>query len=146
MNRILENGAVDHQIYTDDQRIRRDQTIWTTVQGVLAPLQFLIFGLSLILLVRYLSTGQGYEIATWSVLLKTVILYTIKITGAIWEKVVFGQYLLAPSFFWEDVFSFFVIAAHTIYVIALFANFWEPVILVYIALIAYFLYYYHFLF
>ena len=140
MNRILENGAVDHQIYTDDQRIRRDQTIWTTVQGVLAPLQFLIFGLSLILLVRYLSTGQGYEIATWSVLLKTVILYTIMITGAIWEKVVFGQYLLAPSFFWEDVFSFFVIAAHTIYVIALFANFWEPVILVYIALIAYFLY------
>ncbi len=140
MNRILENGAVDHQIYTDDQRIRRDQTIWTTVQGVLAPLQFLIFGLSLILLVRYLSTGQGYEIATWSVLLKTVILYTIMITGAIWEKVVFGQYLLAPSFFWEDVFSFFVIAAHTIYVIALFANLWEPVILVYIALIAYFLY------
>ena len=58
MNRILENGAVDHQIYTDDQRIRRDQTIWTTVQGVLAPLQFLIFGLSLILLVRYLSTGH----------------------------------------------------------------------------------------
>ena len=124
MNRILKNGAVDHQIYTDDQRIRRDQTIWTTVQGVLAPLQFLIFGLSLILLVRYLSTGQGYEIATWSVLLKTAILYTIMITGAIWEKVVFGQYLLAPSFFWEDVFSFFVIAAHTIYVIALFANFW----------------------
>ena len=135
-----DSGIANHQIYTDEQRERRDNTIWTTVQGILAPLQFIIFGISLVLLVRYLQFGVGYEAATLSVLAKTAILYTIMITGAIWEKVVFGQYLLAPSFFWEDVFSFFVIAAHTIYVIALFANFWEPVILVYIALIAYFLY------
>jgi len=82
----------------------------------------------------------GYEAATLSVLAKTAILYTIMITGAIWEKVVFGQYLLAPSFFWEDVFSFFVIAAHTVYVVALYCNFFEPTSLVYIALLAYFLY------
>ena len=25
------------------------------------------------------------------------------ITGSIWEKVVFGRYLFAPAFFWEDV-------------------------------------------
>ena len=34
------------------------------------------------------------------------VFYTIMVTGAIWEKVVFGQYLFAPAFFWEDVFSF----------------------------------------
>ena len=34
------------------------------------------------------------------------------ITGAVWEKVVFGQYLFAPAFLWEDVFSFAVIALH----------------------------------
>ena len=62
------------------------------------------------------------------------------VTGAIWEKVVFDQYLLAPSFFWEDVFSFFVIAAHSTYVVALLTNLFEPVLLVYIALLAYFLY------
>ncbi len=140
MTSISHSGEMRHQIYTDEQRKRRDETLWTTVQGVLAPIQFLIFGISLVLLVRYLQTGSGYEVATLSVLLKTAILYTIMITGAIWEKVVFGRYLLAPSFFWEDVFSFFVIAAHTAYVIALYTNFFEPIFLVYIALLAYFLY------
>ena len=135
-----ESGKAIHQIYTDEQRERRDQTVWTTVQGVLAPVQFLVFGISLVLLVRYLYSGLGYEVATLSVLIKTAILYIIMITGAIWEKVVFGRYLLAPSFFWEDVFSFFVIAAHTVYVIALFGNIFEPTFLVYIALLAYFLY------
>ena len=86
-----DSGIANHQIYTDEQRERRDNTIWTTVQGILAPLQFIIFGISLVLLVRYLQFGVGYEAATLSVLAKTAILYTIMITGAIWEKVVFGQ-------------------------------------------------------
>ena len=140
MTRIAESGARYHQIYTDEQRSRRDSTVWTTVQGVLAPLQFVVFAISLILLLRYLYTGIGYEVATISILVKTVILYAIMVTGAIWEKVVFGQYLLAPSFFWEDVFSFFVIAAHTAYVVTLFTNLLEPELLVYMALLAYFLY------
>ena len=140
MTRIAESGARYYQIYTDEQRSRRDSTVWTTVQGVLAPLQFVVFAISLILLLRYLYTGIGYEVATISILVKTVILYAIMVTGAIWEKVVFGQYLLAPSFFWEDVFSFFVIAAHTAYVVTLFTNLLEPELLVYMALLAYFLY------
>jgi 3-vinyl bacteriochlorophyllide hydratase len=37
------------------------------------------------------------------------------VTGAIWEKEVFGQYLFAPAFFWEDVVSMAVIALHTAY-------------------------------
>ena len=41
------------------------------------------------------------------------------ITGAIWEKVVFGRYLFAPAFFWEDVFSMLVLALHTAYLGAL---------------------------
>ena len=140
MTRIADSCARCHQIYTDEQRSRRDGTVWTTVQGVLAPLQFVVFAISLILLLRYLYTGHGYEIATLSILVKTVILYAIMVTGAIWEKVVFDQYLLAPSFFWEDIFSFFVIAAHSVYVVALFTNLFEPKLLVYIALLAYFLY------
>ena len=140
MTRIAKSGARYYQIYTDEQRSRRDSTVWTTVQGVLAPLQFVVFAISLVLLLRYLYTGTGYEVATISILVKTVILYAIMVTGAIWEKIVFGQYLLAPSFFWEDVFSFFVIAAHTVYVVTLFTNLLEPELLVYMALLAYFLY------
>jgi len=106
-------------LYTEDQRRRRDATVWTLVQGVLAPLQFLVFLVSLVLVLRYLATGSGYEAATVSIVVKTLVLLTIMVTGAIWEKVVFGQYLLAPAFFWEDVVSFGVIALHLAYVGAL---------------------------
>ncbi len=112
-------AAPSRQLYTPEERVRRDATIWTTVQGVLAPLQFLVFVVSLGLVLRFMWTGAGYDAATISIVVKTAILLTIMVTGAIWEKVVFGQYLFAPAFFWEDVFSFAVIALHLTYVWAL---------------------------
>jgi 3-vinyl bacteriochlorophyllide hydratase len=89
-------GNAPRRLYTDDQRARRDATRWTLVQGLLAPFQFLVFLISLVLVIRYLVTGDGYGIATLSVVIKTGVLYLIMVTGAIWEKVVFGQYLFAP--------------------------------------------------
>ena len=109
-------------LYTPEQRARRDASRWTLVQGLLAPLQFLVFAISLVLVLRYLATGQGLEAATISVLVKTLTLYTIMLTGCIWEKVVFGQYLFAPAFYWEDVFSMGVLALHTAYLAALFTG------------------------
>lgn len=129
--------AVPGGLYTPAQRKRRDDSVWTVVQGVLAPLQFLVFLISLALVIRYLLTGLGYDIATWSILLKTAFLLLIMVTGAIWEKVVFGQYLFADAFFWEDVFSFAVIALHVAYVWALFAAVLTPVQLMWLALAAY---------
>ena len=127
-------------LYTPSQRKRRDETVWTLVQGVLAPLQFLVFLISLALVVRYLVTGLGYEIAALSIVIKTIVLLAIMVTGAIWEKVVFGQYLLAPAFFWEDVVSFFVIALHLAYVWALSANYLSEQQLMLLALAAYAVY------
>jgi 3-vinyl bacteriochlorophyllide hydratase len=106
-------------LYTAAERQRRDATVWTLVQGVLAPLQFLVFLVSLALVLRWLATGEGYELANASVVLKTLVLYTIMVTGSIWEKVVFGRWLFAPAFFWEDVFSMLVLALHTAYLVAL---------------------------
>lgn len=103
------------QLYTAAERARRDATKWTLVQGILAPLQFVVFAISLALVLRYVWTGEGYWAATVSVIVKTFILYAIMVTGSIWEKVVFGRWLFAPAFFWEDVFSFVVIALHTLY-------------------------------
>lgn len=123
-------------LYTPEQRRRRDETNWTLVQGILAPVQFVVFAVSLVLVVRYLATGEGLWWATASIVLKTALLYTIMVTGAIWEKIVFGQYLLAEAFFWEDVFSFAVIALHTAYLWALFTG-WDPQTQMYIALAAY---------
>jgi len=116
-------------LYTPEQRILRDQTVWTPVQGFLAIFQFLVFLVSLVLVLRCLS-GPGGPIgaewaqwAKWSIILKTLTLYTIMITGSIWEKVVFGKYLFAKAFFWEDVVSMGVIALHTVYIFSLFYSF-----------------------
>lgn len=124
-------------LYTEDQRARRDNSIWTVIQGALAPLQFFAFLVSLALVCRYLLTGAGYEEATLSILIKTGFLMVIMVTGAIWEKIVFGQYLFAPAFFWEDVFSFLVIALHLAYVWALWAGALVPSQEMWLALAAY---------
>ena len=111
--------AASTGLYTPEERARRDATRWTFVQGVLAPVQFLVFLASLGLVLRYLSTGEGLAWAHGSIVLKTLVLYAIMITGCIWEKVVFGCYLFAPAFYWEDVFSMAVLALHTAYLVAL---------------------------
>ena len=124
-------------LYTADQRARRDATRWTLVQGILAPVQFVAFAVSLVLVLHFMLTGDGYDAATISILIKTVLLFTIMVTGAIWEKVVFGQYLLAPAFFWEDVFSFAVIALHCLYLFGFWTASISPENLMIVALLAY---------
>ena len=124
-------------LYTSDQRARRDATPWTLVQGVLAPVQFLIFAVSLVLVLRFLITGEGHTAAAVSVVVKTLALYTIMITGCIWEKVVFGRYLFAPVFFWEDVFSMLVLALHTAYLVSLGFGLLKARPLMLLALVAY---------
>lgn len=124
-------------LYTVEQRRRRDASPWTMVQGVLAPVQFLIFLVSLWLVISYLATGEGFAAATISVIVKTIALYAIMITGAIWEKDVYGRYLFAPAFFWEDVLSMGVLALHTAYLGAIFFNIGSPRTQMIIALAAY---------
>lgn len=124
-------------LYTAEERVRRDSTVWTLVQGVLAPVQFVVFLVSVGLIARTLMTGEGAEIAHISVVVKTLVLYAIMITGAIWEKVVFGRYLFAPAFFWEDVFSMAVLALHTAYLWALWTGGWSSESLLFLALAAY---------
>ena len=139
--RAPARGAVSHTtavpLYTPDQRRRRDESPWTVVQGVLAPLQFVVFLVSLALVLRFLATGDGAGVATLSIVVKTLVLYAIMVTGAIWEREVFGVYLFAPAFFWEDVFSFVVLALHTGYLVALFLGLLDTTGLMLLALAAY---------
>ncbi|QFI77299.1 2-vinyl bacteriochlorophyllide hydratase [Bradyrhizobium betae] len=146
-NGISQNGDVTSRarstaqslrpLYTPEQRLRRDATRWTLVQGILAPVQFAVFLISLALVLRYLFTGEGFAVATASIVVKTIVLYAIMITGSIWEREVFGCYLFAPAFFWEDVFSFLVLALHTAYLVALFAGLGDPRQQMLLALAAY---------
>ncbi len=59
------------------------------------------------------------------------------ITGSIWEKDVFGKYLFAAPFFWEDVFSILVLALHSAYLAALAFDVLEAHALMLLALAAY---------
>jgi 3-vinyl bacteriochlorophyllide hydratase len=132
-----QRNAHREPLYTADERQRRDASKWTLVQGILAPLQFLVFLVSLWLVVRYLQTGEGETAATISVVIKTLVLYTIMITGSIWEKEVFGKYLFARAFFWEDVFSMLVLALHTAYLVAIFGGYLDTRGQMWLALAAY---------
>ncbi len=125
------------QLYTPDERARRDATVWTLVQGILAPVQALVCIVSTLLVVRFLITGAGEGVAIASILLKTALLYAIMITGSIWEKVVFGRWLFAEPFWWEDAVSFVVLALHTLYVAAFLLGWWDEPTRMAIALIAY---------
>ncbi|PYB71931.1 2-vinyl bacteriochlorophyllide hydratase [Rhizobium wuzhouense] len=138
--RIPKPSASGRALYTADERRRRDETVWTLVQGILAPVQFLIFLVSVGLILRYLATGEGLIAAEFSIVVKTLTLYSIMITGSIWEKVVFGRYLFARPFFWEDVFSILVLAWHTAYLLALFTGALTSGALMALALAAYLTY------
>lgn len=122
MNEVASTTVISAGLYTPEERIRRDNTIWTPVQGFLAAFQFIVFGLSVCLITRFMVTGQGEMLAVWSVVFKTLVLYTIMVTGSIWEKVVFDKWLFAKSFFWEDVFSFLVLGLHTAYLWSLYTD------------------------
>jgi len=119
MKRDADAREPSQPLYTTEERRRRDASPWTTVQGVLAPLQFLVFLVSVALVCRFLLTGAGEQVATVSIVLKTLLLYAIMVTGSIWEREVFGKWLFARPFFWEDVFSMLVLALHSAYLVAL---------------------------
>ncbi len=137
MRQLRPTRLEPQPLYTAEERRRRDASPWTLVQGVLAPLQLLVFLVSLCLVVRYLGTGEGLLAATVSIVAKTLVLYTIMITGSIWEKDVFGCYLFARPFFWEDVVSMLVLGLHTAYLAALLTGWLDARQQMFLALAAY---------
>lgn len=140
MPTLSTQAPIARPLYTDEQRRRRDRSGWTVVQGVLAPAQFLVFLISLALVLRFLATGEGAEAAAVSVVIKTLFLYAIMVTGSLWEKAVFDRYLFAPAFFWEDAVSMVVIALHTAYLAALVLGWGSVTAQMWLALAAYLTY------
>ena len=139
-SRQASSASARPPLYSPAERVRRDATRWTLVQGLLAPVQFLAFAVSAALVLRYLATGEGLLAASVSFVIKTGLLYAIMITGCIWEKVVFDRWLFAPAFYWEDVFSMLVLALHTACLVAM-ATGWldarEQMVLALAAYVAY---------
>lgn len=122
--------------YTAEQLARRNASAWTKVQAILAPIQFIAFIISFFLVIRYLATGQGLLLANISVIIKIALLWLITITGMIWEKEVFGQWFLAPEFFWEDVGNAVAIVFHNLYFVAIWLG-WSSDAVMTLMLVAY---------
>jgi 3-vinyl bacteriochlorophyllide hydratase len=122
--------------YTPEQLRRRDASRWTTVQAILAPVQFLVFLVSFALVVRTLLTGEGYALATASVLLKIALLWAITITGMFWEHEIYGHYFMAREFFWEDLGNAVAMITHNLYFVAQ-ALHWPEHALLQLMLVAY---------
>jgi 3-vinyl bacteriochlorophyllide hydratase len=121
--------------YTAEQMERRKTSKWTRVQTVLAPLQLLTFIISSILIVHYLQTGAGYAIATFSVLVKILMLWLITVTGMFWEKEVFGHWFLAPEFFWEDAVNGVAMVLHNLYFVVLLMGWSEESIMIFMLIV-----------
>ena len=51
----VEHASPVRALYTEDERRRRDASPWTMVQAILAPLQFVVFLVSLWLVLRNVS-------------------------------------------------------------------------------------------
>ena len=116
-------------MYTSDQLRRREASRWTRVQIILAPIQFLAFLISFVLVIRYLVTGEGYLIATLSVWIKIFLIWVLTITGMLWEYDMFDHYFMAKEFFWEDLGNLIAIITHNLYFVAIWLGASERVVM-----------------
>ncbi|MCP4717117.1 MAG: 2-vinyl bacteriochlorophyllide hydratase [Deltaproteobacteria bacterium] len=130
-------------MYTPEQLARRKASIWTPIVTVLSILQFLAFIISFYLVIRFLSTGQGYTLATISVWVKITMLWCITLAGMLWEKDVYGHYFMCKEFFWEDMGNLIAMLTHNAYFIVQWMSF-DPKKVMLVMLFAYITYLFNF--
>jgi 3-vinyl bacteriochlorophyllide hydratase len=124
--------------YTPEQLARRNASVWTKVQGILAPIQFLMFIAGITVTYLY-KEGIWIDDFTWItifVTLKTFMLVLIFVTGGFFELEVFGQFAFVHEFFWEDFGSAIAMIVHIGYFVLFFMGLDEST-LISTALLAY---------
>jgi 3-vinyl bacteriochlorophyllide hydratase len=124
--------------YTPDQLARRNASVWTKVQAILAPIQFVMFltGLTVTYLYKSDILIHDFYWITFFVTLKTLMLVLIFVTGGFFELEVFGQFAFAHEFFWEDFGSAIAMIVHISYFVLFFIGLDENT-LIWTALLAY---------
>jgi 3-vinyl bacteriochlorophyllide hydratase len=131
-------------MYTPEQLARRNASRWTRVVSMLAPTQFVAFIISFYLVLRFLTTGEGYAAAAISVLIKIALLWAITGAGMLWEYDMYGHYFMAREFFWEDFGNLVAMITHNAYFIAQWLG-WGPREVMLVMLVAYCTYLLNFL-
>jgi 3-vinyl bacteriochlorophyllide hydratase len=127
--------------YTPEQLAKRNASVWTDVQIILAPIQFFIFlgGVTLNTLFAYhIANIEFYWIST-AILFKTIFFALLFITGMYFEKEIFDHWVYTKEFLWEDVGSTVAAFFHLLYFVMAWMGY-PPEVLVIEAYIAYLTY------
>jgi len=103
--------------YGDSEQMvaRRAASVWTKIHPIFALGQLLAFFVSVGFLIGYFRGAVSMEAVHQSVLVKVALMLGAIITGALWEKDVFGQYWFAPEFLAEDTMTLNVFILHISY-------------------------------
>jgi 3-vinyl bacteriochlorophyllide hydratase len=103
--------------YTPEQLAKRNASVWTEIQILLAPVQFVIFLTGVCLNILYANHYASFDFYWISVaiLFKTLFFVILFITGMFFEKDIFGKWVFSKEFFWEDVGSSVATFFHFLY-------------------------------
>lgn len=129
--------------FSKEQLSRRNATVWTAIVMWIAAVQFVAYIIGFYLVIRFLSTGEGYLVASIGVWVKIVLMWAVTVSGIVWEKVVIGKYFMAREFFWEDLGNLIAMITHNAYFAALIAGFSQRNIM-WVMLFAYVTYLFNF--
>jgi 3-vinyl bacteriochlorophyllide hydratase len=127
--------------YTPEQLAKRNASIWTDIQIILAPIQFLLFVAGLTTTAIYANglLVNGFYWVSIAILFKTLFFALLFITGMFFEKEVFDQWVYSKEFFWEDIGSTVASFFHLLYFFLAFLGYSQEV-LIWDAFLAYFTY------
>ncbi|MDP8305091.1 MAG: 2-vinyl bacteriochlorophyllide hydratase [Candidatus Chlorobium antarcticum] len=127
--------------YTPDQLAKRNASVWTDVQLILAPIQFIVFliGISVTALYAMDSSLFSFYWVSVAILFKSFLFGLLFVTGAYFEKEIFDQWVFSKEFLWEDIGSVLAAAFHLLYFVLAFMGASED-LLVQEAFLAYFTY------
>ena len=103
--------------YTPEQLVKRNASIWTDIQIILAPIQFLFFIAGLTITTLYANNlfVSGFYWVSLAILFKTLFFALLFITGMFFEKEVFDQWVYSKEFLWEDIGSTIAAFFHLLY-------------------------------
>ena len=127
--------------YTPEQLAKRNASIWTDIQIILAPIQFLVFVTGVSVTVLYLNglfISNFYWVSV-AILFKTLFFALLFITGMFFEKEIFNKWVYSKEFLWEDIGSTVAAAFHLLYFVMAYFGYSDDV-LVWEAFLAYFTY------
>jgi 3-vinyl bacteriochlorophyllide hydratase len=102
--------------------LKRKASVWTMIHPLFALGQLLAFFVSVGWFVAFLRGAVPFHVVHVSVLVKVALMVGAVLTGAFWERDVFGYWWFAPEFLFEDVMTLIVFIMQMTYLAMVWAH------------------------